>query len=261
MFPALQCRRNSTGPSHAYRSDSGFSFLNYLKSNARLEQFFCSSSIFSTRQEFEDYFNWVAAQIPDIVFSVNVDSVDYDPQTNLFVVQADPQSTYASKHIVLGCGAEPKSSVEKPTRKVANVSTLLSFNFPDPLQRVLVVGGGQSAAECINYLLDEYANAGTQIKWVTSETAFRVLDISNFSREVFSASYAHACCGSSQSAQRKIVHDDKACERYLTSRRSALINDCNRLKYLSPSGRQAHRFISQVIQEVLESSKTKKARR
>ena len=38
---------------------SGFSFLNYLKSNARLEQFFCSSTIYPTRQEFEDYFNWV----------------------------------------------------------------------------------------------------------------------------------------------------------------------------------------------------------
>ena len=136
---------------------SRFSFLNYLKSNARLEQFFCSSSIYPSRREFEDYFNWVATQIADIVFAVNVNSVDYDPETNLFVVQADPQSTYTSKHIVLGYGAEPRSSVEpEPKSRVADVSTLLSFNFPDPLQRVLVVGGGQSAAECVNYLLDEY---------------------------------------------------------------------------------------------------------
>src|SRR5680860_1805520 len=55
---------------------SRFSFLNYLKSNARLEQFFCSSTICPTRQEFEDYFNWVATQIADIVFAVNVNSVD-----------------------------------------------------------------------------------------------------------------------------------------------------------------------------------------
>jgi len=167
---------------------NGFSFLNYLKSNARLEQFFCSSTIYPTRQEFEDYFNWVAEQITDIVFAVNVNSVDYDPDTNLFIVQADPKSTYASKHIVLGYGAEPRSSVEtEPKSRVADVSTLLSFNFPDPLQRVLVVGGGQSAAECINYLLGEYPHAGMTITWVTSETAFRALDISNFSREAFSA--------------------------------------------------------------------------
>ena len=112
---------------------SRFSFLNYLKSNARLEQFFCSSTIYPTRQEFEDYFNWVAAQITDIIFAVNVNSVNYDPDTNLFIVQAAPKSTYASKHIVLGYGAEPKSSVDtEPKSRVADVSTLLSFNFPDP---------------------------------------------------------------------------------------------------------------------------------
>ena len=72
---------------------SRFSFLNYLKLNTRLEQFFCSSSIYPPRREFEDYFNWVATQIADIVFAVNVTSVDYDPETNVFVVQADPRST------------------------------------------------------------------------------------------------------------------------------------------------------------------------
>ena len=39
---------------------SRFSFLNYVKSNGRLDQFFCSSTIYPTRREFEDYFNWVA---------------------------------------------------------------------------------------------------------------------------------------------------------------------------------------------------------
>ena len=172
---------------------SPFSFLNYLKSNARLEQFFCSSTIYPTRQEFEDYFNWAAGQIADIAFGVAVNFVDYDPKSNLFIVQAGSRCTYSSKHIVFGYGAEPKSSVEtQPESRVVDVSNLLSFNFPDPLQRVLVVGGGQSAAECINFLLDEYRDAATQITWVTSETAFRALDISNFSREAFSSGYAHA---------------------------------------------------------------------
>ena len=35
---------------------SKFSFLNYLKAKARLDQFFCSSTIYPTRREFEDYF-------------------------------------------------------------------------------------------------------------------------------------------------------------------------------------------------------------
>ena len=233
---------------------SRFSFLNYLKSNARLEQFFCSSGIYPSRREFEDYFNWVATQIADIVFAVNVNSVDYDPETNLFVVQANPQSTYASKHIVLGFGAEPRSSVEPdPKRRVADVSTLLSFNFPDPLQRVLVVGGGQSAAECINYLLDEYANAGTQITWVTSETAFRSLDISNFSREAFSASYAHAFAALPRAFREKILHDDKNVANGITPIvAQALYERLYRLKYLRPLGIVSPSIHLQANTEVLE---------
>ena len=112
---------------------SRFSFLNYLKSNARLEQFFCSSGIYPSRREFEDYFNWVATQIADIVFAVNVNSVDYDPETNLFVVHANPQSTYASKHIVLGYGAEPRSSVEPEPEEEGSGrfhSSLIQFSGP-----------------------------------------------------------------------------------------------------------------------------------
>ena len=55
---------------------SRFSFLNYAKLNGRLDQFFCSSTIYPTRREFEDYFNWVANQIAEIVFGANVHSVD-----------------------------------------------------------------------------------------------------------------------------------------------------------------------------------------
>jgi lysine N6-hydroxylase len=233
---------------------SRFSFLNYLKSNARLEQFFCSSTIYPTRQEFEDYFNWVAAQITDIVFAVNVNSVDYDPDTNLFIVQADPESTYASKHIVLGYGAEPRSSVEtEPKSRVADVSTLLSFNFPDPLQRVLVVGGGQSAAECVNYLLDEYLHAGTTITWVTSETAFRALDISNFSREAFSASYAHAFAALPRVLKEKIIDDDKSVANGISPVvAQALYQRLYRLKYLTPFGMVSPSVHVQANTEVLE---------
>src|SRR5262245_5181483 len=55
-----------------------FSFLNYLKAQARLDQFFCSSTIYPTRREFQDYFMWVAGQIGDVIFGVRVNCVDYD---------------------------------------------------------------------------------------------------------------------------------------------------------------------------------------
>src|SRR4030095_8712548 len=134
-----------------------FSFLNYLKSNGRLDQFICSSSIWPTRREFEDYFNWVAKQIADIIFAATVQSVEYDPEANLFIVEAEHGSgsrvatQHKSRHIVLGSGSHADSAiVGSGVGHVVHVSALLRFDFPNPSRRILVIGGGQSAAECIN---------------------------------------------------------------------------------------------------------------
>ena len=175
---------------------SSFSFLNYLKQHHRLDQFFCSEYICPTRREFEDYLKWVASQLPDVVFGSEVDSVDYDAEANGFILLADGGtecSRYTSKHIVLGCGSPPDANVAKSQgARVVHVSDLLNFDFPEPLQSVLIVGSGQSAAECLSYLLDRFAEADLRITWVTHETAFRALDKGNFSREVYSTSYAPA---------------------------------------------------------------------
>jgi lysine N6-hydroxylase len=237
---------------------SRFSFLNYLKLNDRLDQFFCSSTIYPTRREFEDYFNWVAKQIADVVFTTNVSSVDYNPETNLFIVQAEnephPQKRYESKHIVLGCGAAPNSIIPRSQAgRVVDVSTLLAFNFPNSLQRVLVIGGGQSAAECVNYLLDQYANAGTQITWVTSETAFRALDIGNFSRETYSASYARAFAALATPLRAKIIHDERSVANGITPIiAQALYQRLYYLKYLTSPGMASPSVHMQPNTEVLE---------
>ena len=187
---------------------SRFSFLNYLKSNGRLDQFLCSSSIYPTRREFEDYFNWVAKQIADIIFATNVNSVDYDPETNLFIVEVEhgcqPPTRYKSKHIVLGSGSRPNSTIASSgVGRVVDVSALLGFDFPNPLQRILVIGGGQSAAECINYLLDRYAKIEMQITWVTRETAFRALDKVTFHERHILQATATRICGPTETVTRK----------------------------------------------------------
>jgi lysine N6-hydroxylase len=231
-----------------------FSFLNFLKLNGRLDQFFCSSTIYPTRREFEDYFNWVSNQILEIIFAANVNLVDYNPETNLFVVEVENARRYESKHIVLGCGAGPKStSASSQSARVVDVSALLGFDFPNSLQRVLVVGGGQSAAECVNYLLDQYAETETQITWVTSETAFRALDTSNFSRETYSASYARAFTALTKPFREKIIHDDRGVANGITPLvAQALYQRLYRLKYFTSSGTANPSVHMQANTEVLE---------
>src|SRR4029079_3471358 len=190
---------------------SKFSFLNYLKAQARLDQFFCSSTIYPPRREFEDYFRWVAGQIDEVIFGVDVECVDYDVQRNLFVVDAGTHGRSQTKHIVFGCGARPKSGVEgSRSVRIVDVSRLLVFTFPESLNRILVVGGGQSAAECVNYLLDKFSERPVRIDWVASETSFRALDTSSFSRETFSTAYAQVFSSLNSEQRQKINEDDKS---------------------------------------------------
>src|SRR5262245_58442079 len=191
---------------------SKFTFLNYLKAKARLDQFFCSSTIYPTRREFEDYFRWVAGQISEVIFEVVIDCVDYDVQRNSFVIDAGAHGQCRAKHVVFGCGASPKSRIEEsPVRRIFDVSQLLAFVFPETLERILGVGGGQSAAECVNYLLDKFAERPMRIDWATSETSFRALDTSNFSRETFSTAYAQVFSSLKSERRQKIIEFHRIC--------------------------------------------------
>ena len=243
---------------------SRFSFLNYLRSNARLDQFLCSSSIWPTRREFEDYFNWVANQIADIIFATTVQSVEYDPETNLFIVEAEHGSgshsptQHKSRHIVLGSGSQPNSTIAgSRVGRVVDVSALLRFDFPNPSQRILVIGGGQSAAECINYLLDRYANVEMLITWLTRDTSFRALDKGNFSRETYSVSYGHAFALLPRPLREKIMRDDRSVANGITPEIAvALYQRLYSLKYLSsPGGPSVHMQSNTEVLEVRDEAR------
>ena len=216
---------------------SKFSFLNYLKAQARLDQFFCSSTIYPMRREFEDYFRWVAGQIDDVVFGVDVSFVDYDAKKHLFVVDAGTYGRCETKHIVFGCGARPRSGAEgSRSNRIVDVSRLLAFIFPGSLSRILVVGGGQSAAECLNYLLDQFSERPVRIDWVTSETSFSALDTSNFSRETFSTAYAQIFSSLNSEAREKINRDDKSVANGMTPLYAQMLYQrLYRLRHLPPS--------------------------
>jgi lysine N6-hydroxylase len=234
---------------------SKFSFLNYLKSQARLDQFFCSSTIYPTRREFEDYFRWVARQISEVIFEVAIDCVDYDVQNNSFVIDAGTHGQCRAKHIVFGCGGRPKSGIEEShPRRVVDVSQLLAFIFPETLERILVVGGGQSAAECVNYLLDKFSKRSLRIDWVTSETSFRALDTSSFSRETFSAAYAQVFSGLNSELRKKINEDDKSVANGMPPLYAQMLYQrLYRLRHLSASEQACPTVHAQANTEVLEA--------
>lgn len=234
---------------------SRFSFLNYLKAQARLDQFFCSSTIYPTRREFEDYFRWVAGQIGEVIFGVDVNCVDYDAKKHLFVVDAETYGRCMTKNIVFGCGPRPRSGVEvSRSDRVVDVSRLLAFTFPESLNRILVVGGGQSAAECLNYLLDKFGERPVRIDWVTSETSFRALDTSNFSRETFSNAYSQVFSSLNAEARETINQENKSVANGMPPLfAQTLYQRLYRLRHLPPSDKACPAVHVQANTEIVET--------
>jgi len=234
---------------------SEFSFLNYLKVHGRLDQFFCSSTIYPTRREFEDYFRWVAGQIGEVIFGVEVNCVDFDATKNLFVVDTGTHGRCVTKHIVFGSGARPRSGAEQSrSDRIVDVSKLLAFTFPDMLNRILVVGGGQSAAECLSYLLDRFSERPVRIDWVTSETSFRALDTSNFSRETFSTAFAQTFSRLNGDAREKINQDNKSVANGLTPLcAQALYQRLYRLRHYQPTDKACPAVHVQANTEVAQT--------
>lgn len=142
---------------------SKFSFLNYLKVHGKLEFFLNCGNTSPFRADFDQYIQWVAAELGDHV-QTSCEVTRIEPaQDGTFIVHTNAQNekmkTLRARHVVVGAGAKPQSvcGVDLDHPRVIHSSDFLykmkEMVTGDKVNKVLVVGSGQSAAELINYCL------------------------------------------------------------------------------------------------------------
>lgn len=141
---------------------SEYTFLNYLHAHGRIESFLNCGNTRPFRADFDRYIQWVATRLDKrIATSIEVISLDFD-DTGHYLVQAAPVQgdvqTFHARNVVIGVGFRPKSicGLDLNHPRVIHSSEFLSKisrtkGFDEP-RDILVVGGGQSAAELLNYL-------------------------------------------------------------------------------------------------------------
>lgn len=161
---------------------SRFSFLNYLHHKGRLVDFINRQTFTPERVEFADYLRWIADRIvAETLYSTSVTSIDAlvepDDDGARFIVHAQQKlQDYAGekcqrqevsircKNVVVARGLESKMPAwaehdDIDTERVFHNIDLIPrsrqlLKSGWDLRRVLVVGGGQSAAETIRYFHD-----------------------------------------------------------------------------------------------------------
>ena len=174
---------------------SDFTFLRYLQSKDRLVDFINHKTLFPLRVEFHDYFSWAAAQVADQVrYDTEVISVrpvgpDGGEIQALDVVsrRAGAITTDRARNLVIGTGLRPRmpAGVAQSAR-VWHSSDLLrnvdGVRGTRP-RRVIVVGAGQSAAEAVAFLHEEFPTA--EVCSVVSRYGYSPADDSSFANRIF----------------------------------------------------------------------------
>ncbi|TQS45864.1 lysine N(6)-hydroxylase/L-ornithine N(5)-oxygenase family protein [Cryptosporangium phraense] len=174
---------------------SDYSFLRYLHDRNRLVDFINHKTLFPLRVEFHDYFTWAAAKVNEQV-SYDTEVISVLPVTDgtgdvreLDVVSRRDGAivTNRTRNLVIGTGLRPRMPAGvQASERVWHSSDLLrnvgSLHGTAP-ERLIVVGAGQSAAEAVAFLHEQFPAA--EVCAVVSRYGYSPADDSSFANRIF----------------------------------------------------------------------------
>jgi L-ornithine N5-oxygenase len=177
--------RNPTSP---------FSFLNYLHSVGRLNDFVNLGSFTPYRSEISDYLQWVASSLTRVQVEFQRKCVSIEPLRDPtgvcgWLTHLADGSAIASRHLSVGVGRDPNiPSVFSglPADRVAHSSqylTTISGIAKDRPCRVAVIGGAQSAAEMAYSVLQDLPEA--EVTMIMRSAGLNYYQTSKFTNELF----------------------------------------------------------------------------
>ncbi|TKD71401.1 lysine N(6)-hydroxylase/L-ornithine N(5)-oxygenase family protein [Pseudalkalibacillus hwajinpoensis] len=176
-----------------------YSYLNYLKHQNRLYNFYFLQRLEMPRNEYNHYCQWAASKLESCRFGTRVTSVVPvgDPvhryEVSVENVESGEIETYIAKNIILGVGTVP--SLPAPLRGMPEEDVFHSSTFLQHTERckeaksITVIGSGQSSAEIFRELLKERQDHGYSLNWVTRSQGFFPMEETRLSLEHFSPEY------------------------------------------------------------------------
>jgi L-ornithine N5-oxygenase len=178
---------------------SAFSFVNYLHSVGRLDQFINLGSFTPYRMEISGYLQWVAESLPRVQIQYGRACVSIRPRhgsdgevTGWLVTTADG-GTIGTRDLVIGAGRDacvPQEFHSLPRHKVIHSTEFedrVAELDPAAPHRFVVVGGAQSAAEMLWATHQGFPQA--QCTMVMRSIGLNGYESSKFTNELFYPSF------------------------------------------------------------------------
>ncbi|MFC5827955.1 lysine N(6)-hydroxylase/L-ornithine N(5)-oxygenase family protein [Nonomuraea insulae] len=184
------------------------SFLNYIVSTGRVYAFLNAQFDAIPRLEYARYLAWAAGHL-DIRYGTAVDRVAYDDGFELY---GGGRLLGRARHVVFGLGTRPHvpSCFTGRTLPGVILAEHLMGRLPDLTDRdapAVVVGGGQTGAECVLALL----RAGFHdVQWMGRRHWFAPLDDSPPANDFYRPSYLGFFTGLPEATRRRLLSEQVA---------------------------------------------------
>lgn len=199
---------------------SRFSYLNYCKQQGRIYTYFVRENFYLTRQEYDRYCKWAAAQLRNVRYRQDVLDIHYDAALPGYVVSGVDTHTgtpfrHRARRLVIGIGSVPSlpaccDGVNTDQRGLVHTSAYLANKAWLQQQRVItVVGSGQSGAEVYYDLLQDCDTYGYTLNWVTRSPRFFQMETAKLTLELLLPAYGEHFFGLSESAKARALDSQR----------------------------------------------------
>ncbi|HBF83389.1 MAG TPA: L-lysine 6-monooxygenase [Streptomyces sp.] len=162
-----------------------YSFPAFLVETKRLYRLLVTGRSKVPRREFEQYCRWASERLDSLRFGVATENIEWDGSA--FLVHTT-DGVLRARNVVTGTGRTPRMpqcAVGHDPAAVFHADQLLNRPQDFAGKRVAVVGGGQSGAEVVRYLLSSETQRPERIVWGTRRSSLLPLDDSPFVDELF----------------------------------------------------------------------------
>jgi len=189
-----------------------YSFLAFLAEHRRLYRFLNSNFDRVARQEYNQYLRWVCGKLRSLSFASNVEGLTFEHGEKAFQLQIKGDRRYRARNVVLGTGRRPKvPECARPhlCESVFHASEWFHRFVDCTGKRVAVIGGGQTGAEMVDYLIRNSVRLPSRVTWITRRNNFYPLDESPFTNEIFTPAYSDYFFGLSTETQAYLLEEQK----------------------------------------------------
>ena len=196
---------------------SKFTFLNYLRSVGRLDDFINMGSFTPYRVEVSGYLRWVSESLRKVRLQLGCDCVSIEPIRNPagaltgWLTRLADGSTISSRYLVIGAGRDayvPPELAKLPTDRVIHSTQYrhrVAALDKDQPYRVAVVGAAQSAAEMFRATQIDLPNS--DVSWVMRSIGLRAYDTNKFTNELYYPSYIDKFYEARQEGRDQILRE------------------------------------------------------